>query len=152
MSLRELKLTDLQANACGKWSYPNGVEFFPVPFTIPVYETLQADQAIVPDYEVATHSEYDFLVRVISYTGLTPGTLIQIQWPDGRYLSNAGVDVFSFYGTGKRGRLLEVPKLLPPNTKIRLTLDNSAVGSISNVELFFEGVLKVPFINGKVGG
>lgn len=148
MSLRELKLSDLQINSCGAASAPNGAKILFVPHTIPVFETLQAEQAILTDYEVATDPDYDFIVKAISYTGLTPATLFQVQWPDGRYLSNTTVDLFSFCGTGKRSRGFDAPKLCPAASKIRLTMDNSAVGSISNVELYFEGVLKVILVNG----
>lgn len=146
MSLRELKLSDLQVNACGKWTDPAGVEFLELPHTICVFTSVAGDAAIVPDYEQATPAEFDFLVKAISYTGLTPGTLIQIQWPDGRYLQSSPVDFFSFCGTGKRARWLEIPKLLPPNSKIRLTINNSAVGSQSNIEMYFEGVLRIPMV------
>lgn len=148
MSLRDLKLSDLQLNACGAYSLPSGAKILVVPHTIPVFETLQANQPIVTDYEQATDPDYDFIVKAISYTGLTPGTLIQVQWPDGRYLSNAPVNLFSFCGTGKRSRGFDQPKLVPANQKIRLTLDNSAVDSVSNVEMYFEGVLRVALVNG----
>ena len=146
MSLRELHLSDLQANACGVWQAPNGVKYLAVPHTIPVFASLTAMQAPIYDYEESTPPQYEFLIKAVSYTGITPGTLIQIQWPDGRYLQNAGVDFFSFCGTGKRARWLEKPKRVPPNAKIRLNLDNSGVNAVSNIELYFEGVLLVPMV------
>ena len=148
MSLRQLKLSDLQVNSCGKWTAPNGTKYIELPHTVCVFTSLTANQPIVTDYEQATPPEFWFLAKAVSYTGLTPATLVQIQWPDGKYLSNVPVDLFSFCGTGKRARWLEYPKLCPPNSKIRLTLDNSAVDSESDVQLFFEGVLRVPMVNG----
>ena len=148
MSLRQIKLSDLQVNACGKWKAPNGTDILHLPFTLPAFRTLTANQPVVSDFEIGTPPEFGFLVKALSYTGLTPGTLIQVQWPDGRYLQNTPVDFFSFCGTGKRARWLEAPKLCPPSSKIRLTIDNSAVGSESDIELYFEGVLRVPMVNG----
>lgn len=148
MSLRQLKLSDLQINACGVYTTPQGLQILPLPWTLPGYVSLTALQAPVPDFEIGTHPEFPFLVRAISYTGLVPATLIQVQWPDGKYLSNAPVDFFSFVGTGKRGRYLEVPKLCPPQSKIKLNLDNSAVSSNSDVEVYFEGCLLIPLVNG----
>jgi hypothetical protein len=148
LSLRQIKVSDLQVNGCGKYVDPSGAVFLELFQVVPVFTSLVANQAVVPDYEQGTPPEFAFLVKAISYTGLTPGTLVQIQWPDGRYLQSAPIDMFSFCGTGKRARWLEAPKLCPPNSKIRLLLDNSAVDSPSDVELYFEGVLRVPMVNG----
>ena len=148
MSLRQLKLSDLQVNSCGRWTAPNGTVFIELPHTLAVYTTLAANAPIVTDYEQATPPEFSFFAKAISNTGLTPGTLVQVQWPDGKYLSNVPVDAFSFWGTGKRARWLEIGKLCPPSSKIRLTFDNSAVDAESDVEMFFEGVLRIPMVNG----
>ena len=148
MSLRQLKLSDLQINSCGTFKDPSGTQYLELPHTVCVFTTVGANAAIIPDYEQATPPEFPFLVKMISYTGLTAGTLIQIQWPDGRYLQNTPVDFFSFCGTGKRARWLEAPKMCPPNAKIRLTIDNSQVDAQSDIELYFEGVLRVPMVNG----
>ena len=147
MSLRELNISDLQVNACGKWVSPGGMTFLELPHTVTTFTSIAAGVA-VPEYEQGTPAEFEFLVKAISFTGITAGTLIQIQWPDGRYLQSKPVDFFSFVGTGKRARWLEAPKLCPPNSKIRLTIDNSAAGSQSDIELYFEGVLRVPMVNG----
>jgi hypothetical protein len=148
LSLRQIQLSDLQVNACGVYTTPQGIKILPLPWTLPGYTSLLADQAPYPDFEIGTHPEFPFVVRQISYTGLTAGTLIQVQWPDGKYLQNTPVDFFSFCGTGKRARYLERPKLVPPQSKIRLNLDNSAVGSNSDVEIYFEGCLLIPLVNG----
>lgn len=148
MSLREIKLSDLQVNACGKFIDPSGVTFLELPQTLCVFTSVAPNASLIPDYEQATPPEFPFLCKLISYTGLTPGTLIQIQWPDGKYLQSVPLDFFSFCGTGKRARWLEVPKLCPPSSKIRLTIDNSAVDAQSDIELYFEGVLRIPMVNG----
>jgi hypothetical protein len=148
LSLRRLQLSDLQVNACGKWTAPNGVTFLELPHTICVFTSVLANAAPIVDFEVGTPPEFPFLAKILSYTGVTPGTLIQVQWPDGRYLQQSPVDLFSFCGTGRRARWLEAPKLCPPNSKIRLKIDNSLVDSESDVELYFEGVLRIPMVNG----
>lgn len=146
MKLRDLQLSDLQLKTCTRWQAPDGTVYLPLTYTIPFYQTLAANAAALADVEVGTHPEYGFLCKGITYTGVTPGTLLQIQWPDGRFLSAAPMDFFSFIGTGKRGRLVDPFKYLRPASKIRLNLDNSLVGSISNVELFFEGVILKPMV------
>jgi hypothetical protein len=147
LSLRTLQISDLQVNACGKWTDPNGTKYLELPHVVPVFTSVGADVAPIVDYEVGTPPEFGFGVKCISYTGITPGTLIQIQWPDGRYLQSNPVDMFSFCGTGKRARWLEVVKWMPPNSKIRLKIDNSAA-AYTDIEMYFEGVLRVPMVNG----
>jgi hypothetical protein len=146
MSLRQLRLSDLQVNSVGKWTDPSGVQFLELPHTVPVFTSVP-ENTYVSDYEQGTPPEFAFVVKCVSFTGVIPGTLIQIQWPDGRYLQNVPIDFYSFCGTGKRARWLEAPKLCPPNSKIRLTIDNSQVNFQSDIELYFEGVLRIPMVN-----
>lgn len=148
---RQLELSDLQIQSCSRWRDPSGREFLELFHVIPFYLTLQADAAPLQDVELGINSEFDFVCCAIDYTGQTAGTLVQIQWPDGRYLSQTGVDVFNFIQTGKRGRLVDPKKVCERGSKIRLNIDNSAVGEASSLELFFEGVLRIPMIAAKGG-
>lgn len=148
MSLRQLQLTDKQLQSCTRWVNPQGLTILPVPHTIPWYYQIAANGTAF-GVEVATHPEFPFLIKVIGFTGVTPGTLVRLQWPDGRYLSNPGVDFFSFVRTGRLGRVINAQnggKLVQPGQKIRFDLDNSAVGSTSVIELYLEGVLQVPLV------
>jgi hypothetical protein len=148
---RQLELSDLQIQSCSRWRDPAGREFLELFHVIPFYLTLGANAAPLSDVELGIHSEFDFVCTAIGYTGQTPGTLVQIQWPDGRYLSQTGVDVFNFVQTGKRGRPIAPQKVCERGTKIRLNIDNSAVGEASSLELFFEGLLRVPMIASSKG-
>jgi hypothetical protein len=143
---RQLELTDMQVQACSRWRDPAGREFLELFHVIPFFQAVPANAPIMVDVELGVPTEFDFLCKAIGYTGQTAGTLIQIQWPDGRYLSQAGVDVFNFIQTGKRGRLVSPEKELERGSKIRMNIDNSAVGSVSNVELYFEGLLRIPML------
>jgi len=143
--MRLANITDYQLGACNKWSLGN-VTKLAIAHTICVYQQI-ANGAILNDVEIATPSDHDFICKVVSSTGVTPGTLVQIQWPDGRYLSNPGVDFFSFVGTGRRGRLITPHKLCAKSSKIRLNFDNSLVGSTANLEIYFEGVILVDLVN-----
>lgn len=142
---RQMRLSDLQLKSCTRWVAPDGVVYLEIPYTLPFYKTIAAG-AFADDTELGTPPEYEFAVKVISNTGVTPGTLVQIRWPDGRYLSNPGIDVFGFIGTGRRGRLMSNPKRLRPNSKIRFNIDNSGVEVASSLELYFEGVLRIPLV------
>ena len=144
-SFRQLRLTDLQIATCTQWKAPDGTVYLELPHVISFFQRVGADAAPLFDVEVGTPPEFDFVCKVVSYTGVTPGTLLQIQWPDGRYLQANPLDFFSFIGTGMRGRLIDPHKAMRPNSKIQLNIDNSAVGSASDIELYFEGVLRVPF-------
>jgi hypothetical protein len=144
-NLRQLQLNDLQLSTCTRWVNPAGVTVLPIPHVIPFYYQIAAS-SVADGVEIATHAEFPFLLKVLSFTGTTPGTLVRLQWPDGRYLSNPGLDFFSFIRTGRLGRLIDPHKRLLPAQKIRLDIDNSAVGSAAVLELYLEGVLEVPLI------
>jgi hypothetical protein len=124
--------------------------YLPIPHVLPFVYDVAANAAPLTAVEIGTPSEYDFLVKAVTFTGSTPGTLIQVQWPDGRYLSNPGIDFFSFVGTGKRARLVDPHKLCARQSKIRFNIDNSEVDQDATLEIMFEGVLLVGLVkNGK---
>ena len=139
------KLSDLQLSTCNRWQLPSGVVKLAIPHVLPFYGNLFPN-TIVNDVEMATPPDYDFVCKLISFTGVTPGTLVQIQWPDGRYLSNPGLDFFSFVGTGRRSRLLSPHKFCPKSSKIKMNYDNSQVNSTSVIEMYFEGVILVDLL------
>lgn len=142
--LREMRLSDLQLKTCTRWVAPDGVVYLEIAHTLPFYLSVAAG-VMLDDVELGTPPEFEFACKQICSTGITPGTLVQIQWPDGRYLSNPGVDFFSFVGTGRRARGLEFPKRIKPASKLRFNIDNSAAGA-SDLEIYFEGVLRVPLV------
>lgn len=144
--MRLANITDYQLQGCNKWTLGTTVTKLAIPHTLAFYQQI-LNGAVLNDVEIATPAEHDFICKVVSSTGVTPGTLVQIQWPDGRYLSNPGVDFFSFVGTGRRGRLITPHKLCRKSSKIKLNLDNSLVGSTANLEIYFEGVLLVDLVN-----
>lgn len=143
--MRLPNITDYQLQGCNKWTL-GSVTKLAIPHTLAFYQQILNGQ-VLNDVEIATPPDHDFICKVVSSTGVTPGTLVQIQWPDGRYLSNPGVDFFSFVGTGRRGRLLSPHKLCPKSSKIRLNLDNSLVSATANMEIYFEGVILVELVN-----
>jgi len=140
-----LELTDEQIVACAGFTAPDGATFLELPAVLSFVQTFTANAQPVEDLELGTFPSWDFVVCSVEYTGVTPGTIVQIQWPDGRYLMNPGIDAFSFIGTGKRGRLVDPEKLLRKQSKIRINVDNSNVGESSTVELYFYGYVRVPF-------
>jgi hypothetical protein len=103
---------------------PDGRQFLELPFVVPVFVRVLAGQ-VVQGLEVSVSGEYDFQVRVISAALLTGGPRVQVEWPDGRYLSTPGLPLFDFVGTGMRGRLLENPETIGRTEKILLNVDNS---------------------------
>lgn len=141
-----MELSDLQLASCTRWVSPEGVVYLELPYVLPFFRTVAAG-AMVDDAELGTPPGYEMACKAISSTGVTPGTLVQIQWPDGRYLSNPGVDFFSFVGTGRRAwSLADTPKRLRPASKIRFNIDNSGVAVASELEIYFEGVLRIPLV------
>ena len=101
----------------------DGEEFVELPFTVPWY-FLAAAGVNSEGLELAMSADYDFEVRAVSAVIGAPGPLAQIQWTDGRYLSNPGLPVFDFIGTGERGFLLENPELIPRGAKVKVNVSN----------------------------
>lgn len=145
--MRLANLTDLQLATCNKWTLPSGVTKLAVPHTIPLYTEGPAPGALFPGIEISTPPDHDFICKVVSSTIITPGMLIRIQWPDGRYLSNPGIDFFKFVGTGRRGRLISPHKYLERAAKIKIDISAASTASPTGyVEIYFEGVLLVDLI------
>ena len=145
MNFSTLKLSDLQLGDCTRWIAPSGTQYLELPLILPYFKQVAAG-AILEDEEVGTPPEYPFVCKAIGFTGTTPGTIVQIQWPDGRYLSNPGLDFFSFVRTGRMGRLIDPHKLMPQNSKIILNIDNTGVGA-AVLEIYFEGCLRIPLVS-----
>lgn len=101
----------------------DGEEYLELPFTVPWY-FLAAAGVSSEGLELAMSADYDFEVHAVSAVIGAPGPLAQIQWPDGRYLSNPGLPMFDFIGTGQRGFLLENPELIPRGAKVKVNVSN----------------------------
>lgn len=144
--MKPAPLTNLQLTTCTRWQ-ENNAYYLQLPHVLSFYGQYSANQPPIPDREIGTPA-FIFVCKVVSFTGVTPASIIQIQWPDGRYLTNPGIDMFSFCGTGKRGWLLDSPKRMAPNSKIRISVDNSLANSVADIELHFEGVILAPLVKG----
>jgi hypothetical protein len=138
-------ISDLQVQGCNRWTLPDGTIKLALPHVLPFFRTIAAN-SVITDNEFGTPPDYDFLCKVVSWTGFTPKMTVQIQWPDGRYLSNPGLDFFSFVGVGRRGRLISPHKFCAKSSKIRLNLDNTANVNDYSIELYFEGVILVDIL------
>ena len=148
MSFRIPKLTDYQLKGC-IWQAPDGSKFLPMPYTVPWYFHAAAS-SIKLGVEQAFHSEFDFYINAIGgIQNKQDGdvTYIQVQWPDGRYLSNPGLPVWDFIGTGMRGFCIESGERVAHGSKVKLNVDNSGNDEDCDIALFFEGVLLVPMVN-----
>jgi len=161
VALRELRLTDLQLRACSLWTDPDGTQYLPVYKCLPYYFVAPANPpqtTPVSDNELGTPPRYRFLCKTIeaafSQTAnpSIPTPVVQIQWPDGRYLSNPGMKVFSFIGTGKNAYLVDPFKMCPPSSKIRMNIDNTDSTVAYQLQMFFVGALLVPLIEVTAGG
>jgi len=146
MNLSTLQLSDLQLGDCSAWTAPSGTQYLELPHILPYFNQVGAGD-VLDGEEIGTPAEYPFVCKAIGFTGLTPGTLIQIQWPDGRYLSNPGVDFFSFVRTGRLGRLIDPFKAMPANSKILMNINNSGQDVAANLEIYFEGCLRIPLVS-----
>jgi hypothetical protein len=143
--MKAVALDRMQFQACSKWVHPSHGKILPITFTIPFFFAMTAGQ----NYEgveqaLSTPGKYSFKLRAIGAYLAAPGPLVRFQWPNGRYLSNLPIPVFSYIGTGKRGRLIDPPIKMEDSDVIRMDIDNSS-GGTQQLAIFFEGVVLVPF-------
>lgn len=96
----------------------------------------------VPGLEQGFPPEFDFLVHGICSIATVSYTYARIQWPTGRYLSQAPVDMFNFCGTGRNGRRLTIPEFIPKGDTVKLELGTQAEST--TLQLFFEGAILIP--------
>ena len=86
--------------------------------------------------------KYDWLIHAVSAVVSAPYTYMRIQWPDGHFLSNTPVDIWSMIQTGRNGRLFERPKFVEKNSVIRMDFGTSQTGDVVQVKVHFEGALR----------
>lgn len=142
--MKPITLDRMQFQACSKWVARSG-KILPVTFTIPFYYPLAAGQIYEGlEQAVSTPGKYPFTLRAVGAYLAAPGPVVRFQWPNGRYLSTVGIPIFSYIGTGKRGRLIDPPVPMKDTDVIRMDVDNSA-GGAQQLCIFFEGVVLIPF-------
>jgi hypothetical protein len=140
-------ITAAKLTACVPYNSPRG-NFLQLPWT-PVFE-IQLNNVgnlsflSVPGQEQGTHPKYGFLVHAISALVDLPYTYMRVQWPDGKYLSNVPIDIWSMIQTGRNGRLMARPKYCEPGSVIRMEFGTSQVDDPVNVKVFFEGAILIP--------
>lgn len=98
----------------------------------------------VPGQEQNAPPKYDFLIHAMSALVDLPNTYLRVQWPDGHYLSNVPVDIWSMMQTGRNGRLFSRPKFIEKNSVIRQEFGTAQTGSVVNVRVYYEGCLLIP--------
>lgn len=144
------KMTPAKLQACIPYECSKG-KYLQIPFTS-VYET-QLDNTVasgfgtsflfVPGNEQGTPPRYPFLVHAISALVSAAYTYMRIQWPDGHYMSNVPVEIWSMMRTGRNGRLLERPRFTEPGDVIRMELGTQQV-AVVQVKIYFEGCILIP--------
>jgi len=141
------KITAAKLQACVPYTCPRG-NFLQLPFTsifeIVLDNTAGTDFLEVPGQEQNAPPKYDFLVHALSAQVSTPYTYMRIQWPDGHFLSNTPVDIWSMIQTGRNGRLFERPKFVEKNSVIRMDFGTAQTAAAVQIRIFFEGSLLIP--------
>jgi hypothetical protein len=141
------KITAAKLQACVPYTCPRG-NFFQLPFTsifeIAIDNTAGTSFLSVPGQEQNAPPRYDFLIHSLSALVSLPYTYMRIQWPDGHFLSNTPVDIWSMIQTGRNGRLFERPKFVEKNSVIRMDFGTSQTSAVVQAKVFFEGALLIP--------
>jgi hypothetical protein len=144
------KITSAKLQACIPYECSKG-KYFQLPFTS-IFET-QIDNTVasgfglgfmfVPGNEQGTPPKYPFLIHALSSLVSLPLTYMRVQWPNGHYLSNVPVDIWSMMRTGRNGRLLEKPMFTEPGDVIRMELGTQQISAPVQVKIHFEGCLLI---------
>jgi hypothetical protein len=141
------KITAAKLQACMPYVCPRGT-FLQLPFTstfeINLDNTAGSSFLDVPGQEQNAPNKYDFLIHAYSALVTAPYTYMRIQWPDGKFLSNNPVDIWSMVQTGRNGRLFERPKFIEKNSVIRMDFGTAQSDAVVQVKIFFEGALLIP--------
>ena len=142
------KITAAKLQACVPYSCPRG-NFFQLPFPASIFEITMDNTSgtsflSVPGQEHNAPPKYDWLIHAVSAIVSAPYTYMRIQWPDGHFLSNTPVDIWSMIQTGRNGRLFERPKFVEKNSVIRMDFGTSQTGAVVTAKIFFEGALLIP--------
>lgn len=145
------KLDAKKLSACVPYECPQG-RFLQLPFCS-VYET-QIDNTkgsgfgngfmFVPGNEQGAPAKYNYLIHAMSSIVSLPYTYCRVQWPDGHYLSNVPVDLWSMVQTGRNGRLFSRPKFIPKGSVIRMELGTNQTSAVVQVQIFYEGCILIP--------
>lgn len=144
--MNNAKITADKLRACIPYECARG-KYLQLPFTS-IYET-QLDNTggssflFVPGNEQAAPARYPFLIHAMSALVTMPYTYMRVQWPDGHYLSNVPIDIWSMMRTGRNGKLLTRPKFIEPADVIRMELGTGFASTVG-VKVFFEGCILIP--------
>jgi hypothetical protein len=145
------KITPAKLQACVPYECSRG-RFFQLPF-ISIFETVLDNTVasgfgtgflFVPGNEQGAPPKYDFLIHALSALVGLPYTYMRVQWPDGHYLSNVPVDIWSMMRTGRNGRLLTKPKFIERGSVIRMELGTQQITAPVGVKVHYEGCILVP--------
>ncbi len=141
------KLTPAKLAACQPYRNARG-NFLQLPFVskfeIQLDNTAGTSFLSIPGQEQNAPPKYDFLIHAMSALVDLPYTYLRVQWPDGHYLSNTPVDIWSMMQTGRNGRLFSRPKFIERNSVIRMEFGTGQTESVVNVRVFYEGCLLIP--------
>jgi hypothetical protein len=142
------KITAAKLQACVRYNCPRG-NFFQLPFPASIFEITMDNTSgtsflSVPGQEHNAPPKYDWLIHSVSAIVSAPYIYMRIQWPDGHFLSNTPVDIWSMIQTGRNGRLFERPKFVEKNSVIRMDFGTSQTSAVVQAKIFFEGALLIP--------
>lgn len=140
------KITPEKLRACIPYECSKG-KYLQIPFTS-IFETqIGSTEATAfqffPGNEQGTPPKYPFLIHAMSALVTLPYTYMRVQWPDGHYMSNVPVDIWSMMRTGRNGRLLGRPKFTEPGDVIRMELATQQAAVVV-VKVYFEGCILIP--------
>jgi len=99
-----------------------------------------APSSLLSTVQVTITGDTTWMLRSISsYITVPVGLVMQIQFPDGRFLFHNLADIRAIGGFGSWRYPLTFARACPPGTKIQVTFGDSAAGTAQAVPLLLEG-------------
>lgn len=125
---------------CGRPVPPAGLAFVDIPHSFLYQVTTPANSQVTGNRFI--DGDTIFLVRSIPFLQ-DSATSVRIQWPDGKFFSNAlePARLNAWFGSFRRP-LTRDSVVCPPGSNIRVSTDTAIGGAVSNVSVLFEGVYR----------
>jgi len=137
-----LRQADIVLSRCGR-PVPQdpGLRVVAIPKAFKAWAVFAAaPSSLLSTVQVTVTGDTTWMLRAISsYITVPVGLVMQVQFPDGKFLFHNLADIRSIGGFGSWRYPFTQPKACPPGTKIQINFGDSAAGTAQAVPLLLEG-------------
>lgn len=137
-----LRQADIVLSRCGRpIAKDPGLRVVAIPKAFKAWAVFAAaPSSLLSTVQVTVTGDTTWMLRAISsYITVPVGLVMQVQFPDGKFLFHNLADIRSIGGFGSWRYPFTQPKACPPGTKITISFGDSAAGTAQAVPLLLEG-------------